>query len=100
MGGSLGKAKLWFVYLDYPFGQEPIEILKTLSEKEGFELKLYPVPLPGRDQARAWTQIRRDKPASVISWILAGGHVVARTEARRVGTERVSKCRYRWAPYP
>ncbi|MBS4045990.1 ABC transporter substrate-binding protein [Ferrovibrio sp.] len=85
MGGNLGKAKIGFIYLDYPFGQEPIEILKTLSEKEGFELKLYPVPLPGSDQASAWTQIRRDKPDYVISWILAGGHVVASKEMKRNG---------------
>ena len=83
MGGDLSKAKIGFIYLDYPFGQEPIEILKTLSEKEGFELELYPVPLPGSDQAGAWSNIRRDKPDYVISWLLAGGHVVASKEMRR-----------------
>ena len=85
LSGDLSNAKIGFIYLDYPFGQEPIEILKTLSEKEGFELKLYPVPLPGNDQASAWTQIRRDKPDYVISWILAGGHVVASKEMKRNG---------------
>ena len=83
MGGDLSKAKIGFIYLDYPFGQEPIEILKTLAEKEGFELELYPVPLPGSDQAGAWSKIRRDKPDYVISWLLAGGHVVASKEMRR-----------------
>ena len=83
MDGDLGDAKIGFVYLDYPFGQEPIEILKTLSEKEGFELELYPVPLPGSDQSGAWSKIRRDKPDYVISWLLAGGHVVASKEMRR-----------------
>jgi branched-chain amino acid transport system substrate-binding protein len=83
MGGDLGDAKIGFLYLDYPFGQEPIEILKTLSEKEGFDLKLYPVPLPGTDQSGAWSNIRRDKPDYVISWLLAGGHVVASKEMRR-----------------
>ena len=83
MGGDLSKAKIGFIYLDYPFGQEPIEILKTLSEREGFELELYPVPLPGSDQAGAWSNIRRDKPDYVISWLLAGGHVVASKEMRR-----------------
>ncbi len=85
LGGKLNGAKIGFIYLDYPFGQEPIEILKTLSKIEGFELKLYPVPLPGSDQASAWTQIRRDKPDYVISWILAGGHVVASKEMKRNG---------------
>ena len=82
-GGDLSGVKVGFMYFDYPFGQEPIEILKTLSEKEGFELLLYPVPLPGSDQAGAWSNIRRDKPDYVISWLLAGGHVVASKEMRR-----------------
>ncbi|WP_026757552.1 ABC transporter substrate-binding protein [Sediminimonas qiaohouensis] len=83
MDGNLEDAKIGFIYLDYPFGQEPIEILKTLSEKEGFELSLYPVPLPGSDQSGAWSKVRRDKPDYVISWLLAGGHVVASKEMRR-----------------
>ncbi|MGF6861231.1 branched-chain amino acid transport system substrate-binding protein [Rhodobacteraceae bacterium MBR-64] len=83
LGGDLSDAKIGFIYLDYPFGQEPIEILKTLSEKEGFELELYPVPLPGTDQSGAWSRIRRDQPDYVISWLLAGGHVVASREMRR-----------------
>jgi branched-chain amino acid transport system substrate-binding protein len=83
MGGDLSDAKIGFIYLDYPFGQEPIEILKTLAEKEGFALELYPVPLPGTDQSGAWSRVRRDKPDYMISWILAGGHVVAAREMRR-----------------
>ena len=83
LGGDLSDAKIGFIYLDYPFGQEPIEILKTLAEKEGFELELYPVSLPGSDQSGAWSKIRRDKPDYVISWLLAGGHVVASKEMRR-----------------
>ncbi|PYC46884.1 branched-chain amino acid ABC transporter substrate-binding protein [Litorivita pollutaquae] len=85
LDGNLSDAKIGFIYLDYPFGQEPIEILKTLAEKEGFELDLYPVPLPGSDQSGAWSKIRRDKPDYVISWLLAGGHVVASKEMRRNG---------------
>lgn len=85
LGGKLTGAKIGFIYLDYPFGQEPIEVLKTLSKAKGFDLKLYPVPLPGSDQASAWTQMRRDKPDYVISWILAGGHVVAFKEMKRNG---------------
>ena len=83
LGGNLENAKIGFIYLDYPFGQEPIEILKAISEKEGFELDLYPVPLPGSDQSGAWSNIRRDNPDYVISWLLAGGHVVASKEMRR-----------------
>ncbi|WP_233491901.1 ABC transporter substrate-binding protein [Nioella nitratireducens] len=85
MGGDLSNATIGFVYLDYPFGQEPIEILRTLAEREGFELVLYPVPLPGSDQASVWSNVRRDRPDYVISWLLAGGHVVAAREMRRNG---------------
>ncbi|EIE50641.1 branched-chain amino acid ABC transporter substrate-binding protein [Salipiger aestuarii] len=83
MGDDLNDATIGFIYFDFPFGQEPIEILKTLSEKEGFDLELYPVPLPGSDQSGAWSRIRRDKPDYVISWMLGGGHVVASKEIAR-----------------
>ncbi len=81
--GDLSNVKVGYIYLDYPFGQEPIEILQTLAEKEGFELLLYPVPLPGSDQSGAWSKMRRDNPDHVISWLLAGGHVVASKEMQR-----------------
>jgi branched-chain amino acid transport system substrate-binding protein len=83
LGGDLSNAKIGFIYFDYPFGQEPIEILKTLSEKEGFQLELYPVPLPGSDQSGAWSRIRRDNPDYVLSWMLGGAHVVASKEMTR-----------------
>lgn len=84
-GGSLKGKKIGFVYLDYPFGQEPISILKTLAAREGFELELFPVPLPGNDQGGVWTQVRRSNPDWMISWLLAGGHVVAAKEMKRNG---------------
>lgn len=83
--GSLKGVKIAFVYVDYPFGQEPIEILKTLAAKEGFELGLFPYPLPGSDQSSAWTQIRRFQPDAIISWSLAKMHVVASREMKRNG---------------
>ena len=83
--GNLRGVKIGFVYLDYPFGQEPIPILQTLAKVEGFELKLYPVPLPGKDQTSVWTQVRRDQPDHIISWLLAGAHVVASKEMKRNG---------------
>jgi branched-chain amino acid transport system substrate-binding protein len=81
--GDLSDVKVGYIYFDYPFGQEPIEILDTLSKKEGFELLLYPVPLPGSDQSGAWSKMRRDKPDHVISWMLGGAHVVASKEMQR-----------------
>jgi len=83
--GSLKGVKIGFLYPDYAFGQEPIPVLKTLAEKEGFDLQLFPNPLPGKDQAAVWTQIRRANPDFVISWNLSAMHVVAAKEARRNG---------------
>lgn len=84
-GGSLKGVKVAFLYVDYPFGQEPIGILKTLAAKEGFDLQLFPYPLPGNDQTSAWTQIRRSNPDWIISWSLASMHVIASREMKRNG---------------
>lgn len=83
--GNLKGAKIGFIYPDYAFGQEPIPVLKTLAAKEGFELQLYPNPLPGKDQAAVWTQIRRGNPDWIISWNLSAMHVVAAKEMKRNG---------------
>ncbi len=83
--GDLKGAKIGFIYPDYAFGQEPIPVLKTLAAKEGFELQLYPNPLPGKDQAAVWTQIRRGNPDWIITWNLSAMHVVAAKEAKRNG---------------
>lgn len=83
--GNLKGVKIGFIYPDYAFGQEPIPILKTLAEKEGFELNLFPNPMPGRDQAAVWTQIRRFNPDWVITWNLSAMHVVAAREMKRNG---------------
>lgn len=83
--GNLKGVKVGFIYPDYAFGQEPIPVLKTLAAKEGFELQLFPNPMPGRDQAAVWTQIRRFNPDWVISWNLSAMHVVAAKEMKRNG---------------
>lgn len=83
--GNLKGVKVAFIYPDYPFGQDSIPLLKTLAAHEGFELGLFPHPLPGNDQAAAWTQIRRFNPDWVISWNLSNMHVVASREMKRNG---------------
>lgn len=83
--GNLKGVKIAFIYPDFPFGQEPIGVLRTLAAKEGFELHLAPHPMPGNDQAAAWTQIRRFNPDWVISWNLSNMHVIASREMKRNG---------------
>jgi len=84
-GGNMKGVKVAFLYIDYAFGQEPIPLLKKLQEIEGFDLKLFPYPLPGNDQASAWSQIRRYKPDWIIHWGFSALHVVASREMKRNG---------------
>jgi branched-chain amino acid transport system substrate-binding protein len=84
-GGNLKGRKITFFYLDYPMGREPHGILKTLAEKEGFDLQLVAYPLPGNDQASAWAQIRRFSPDWIISWTASNNHVTATREMKRNG---------------
>jgi branched-chain amino acid transport system substrate-binding protein len=84
-GGSLEGTKVAFVYIDYAFGQEPIGVLQTVAEREGVDLELYAVPLPGNDQGSVWTQIRRSNPDYIVSWMFSNMHVVASREMRRNG---------------
>jgi branched-chain amino acid transport system substrate-binding protein len=84
-GGSLKGKKIAFLYIDYPFGQEPIPVMKELQKREGFELELFPYPLPGNDQSSAWSQIRRFQPDLIVHWAFSAMHVVAAKEAKRNG---------------
>ncbi len=62
--------KLGLVYLDAPYGKEPIPLLQALAKDYGFELKLYPVPAPEmQNQSALWLSIRRDRP----DWIYLQG---------------------------
>lgn len=85
VGGNVKKTKVAFLYIDYPFGQEPIPVLEALQKKEGFDLKLFPFPLPGNDQTSAWSQIRRYQPDYVVMWGFSAMHVVASKEMKRNG---------------
>ncbi|MEO8296593.1 MAG: ABC transporter substrate-binding protein [Burkholderiales bacterium] len=84
-GGSLKGKKIAFLYIDYPFGQEPIPVLQELQKTEGFDLQMFPYPLPGNDQSAAWSQIRRFQPDLIIHWGFSSMHVVASKEAKRNG---------------
>ncbi len=62
--------KIGLVYLDAPYGKEPIPLLEALAKDYGFELKLYPVPAAEmQNQSSQWLNIRRDKP----DWIYLQG---------------------------
>ncbi len=64
--GGFGKLKgktIGLLYLDHPYGREPIPLLQALAKDYGFHLKLYPVPLSSmQSQSSEWLDIRRDRP--------------------------------------
>lgn len=66
--GSLKGKKIAFLHMDVPGGREPIPILEMLSQKLGFELKTFGVPVPGVEMGAQVTDItRRLRP----DWVLA-----------------------------
>jgi branched-chain amino acid transport system substrate-binding protein len=59
--------------------------MQELQKREGFELQLFPYPLPGSDQSSAWSQMRRFQPDLIVHWAFSAMHVVASKEAKRNG---------------
>jgi branched-chain amino acid transport system substrate-binding protein len=67
---KLKGKKIGLVYLDAPYGKEPIPLLEALAKDYGFELKLYPVPASeAQNQSSLWLNVRRDRP----DWIYMQG---------------------------
>ena len=70
--GGLDKLKgqnFAFIYLDHPYGREPIATLDVLADKFGFTYDKYPVPTGSMtEQKSIWLQIRRSKPEYAIMW--------------------------------
>lgn len=90
--GDLNGKTICFVHIDTPFGKEPLPILETLAEREGYELLSFPYTPPGNDQSAIWPRVRRARPDWVLFWGAAVGQTVALTEAMRNGLpmDRVS----------
>ncbi len=58
-----------FIYLDHPYGREPIPTLDVLAEKFGFTYDKYPVPPASMtEQKSIWLQIRKTRPDYAIMW--------------------------------
>jgi branched-chain amino acid transport system substrate-binding protein len=67
---KLKGKKIGLVYLDAPFGKEPIPLLDALAKDYGFEMKYYPVPASEmQNQSSQWLNVRRDRP----NWIYMQG---------------------------
>ena len=89
-GGAdkLKGKKISLVYLDSPYGKEPIPALEILAKKYGFEFKPIAVPGPGLDQKSQWLGIRQDKPDYVLLWGWGAMNSASISEAAAVAYPR------------
>jgi|SRR5690625_565626 len=83
--GGLDGKKLAFVYIDSPFGREPLPILDGLSERLNFEYRGFPYASPGNEQSSTWSDVRRFRPDHVIIWGAGGAQAVSVRDALRNG---------------
>jgi len=82
-GGNLQGKKVAFLYLDTPFGREPIPVLEALKKVERFDLQTFPFPVPGTDQSAAFAQIRRFAPDWVVLWSFSPLNPISFREMQR-----------------
>jgi branched-chain amino acid transport system substrate-binding protein len=84
-GGNLQGKKVAFLYLDTPFGREPMPVFEALKRIERFEFQSFGIPVPGTDQSAAFTQLRRFQPDWVITWSFSPLHPISFREMQRNG---------------
>lgn len=84
-GGGLEGKKIAHVYIDSPFGREPLPVLEELAERHGFEVRAFAYPSPGNEQSATWSDVRRFQPDFVTLWGAGGGQPVSVREAIRNG---------------
>ena len=84
-GGNLQNKKVAFLYLDTPFGREPVPVFEALKRLERFEFQTYPFPVPGNDQSAAFAQIRRFQPDWIILWSFSPLNPITFREMQRNG---------------
>jgi len=86
--GGLDKLKgkrFGFIYLDHPYGKEPIPTLDAMAAKFGFEYDKYPIaPASMTEQKSTWLQIRKSRPSYVIMWGWGAMNATAIKEAGNV----------------
>jgi branched-chain amino acid transport system substrate-binding protein len=86
LGGSLKGKKIAYIFFDNPAGREPIEVLETIAEKEGFQLKTFAVPPPGVEMGAQVLDIaQRFRADFVIAHLFGGAPSVSIKEFKRVG---------------
>ncbi len=99
LGGldKLKGKKITLVYLDAPFGKEPIPLLQERAKMHGFDLQLLPVTAPGVEQKATWLQVRQSKPDYVFLWGWGVMNSTALKEAQATGYPRDKMYGVWWA---
>lgn len=85
---KLKGLKIANLHLDHPYGRETKPILEAMAKKFGFEVKHFPVSMPGIDQKSIWLNIRRFQPDWVINRNWGVSCTVPLREAARIGFPR------------
>ncbi|MFZ3081250.1 ABC transporter substrate-binding protein [Rhodoferax ferrireducens] len=89
--GGLDKLKgkkITLVYLDSPYGKEPIPLLQERASMLGFQLSTLPVTAPGVDQKATWLQIRQQRPDYILLWGYGIMNPTSLKEAQATGYPR------------
>jgi branched-chain amino acid transport system substrate-binding protein len=86
LGGNLKGKKIAFIFYDNPAGREPIEVLESIAEKEGFQMKTFAVPPPGVEMGAQVLDIaQRFRADFVVAHLFGGAPGVSIKEFKRVG---------------
>jgi branched-chain amino acid transport system substrate-binding protein len=86
LGGSMKGKKIAYLFFDNPAGREPIEVLESIAEKEGFQLRTFAVPPPGVEMGAQVLDIaQRFRADFVIAHLFGGAPGVSIKEFKRVG---------------
>lgn len=87
--GGMDKLKgktVGYIYLDAPYGKEPIPLLDDLAKDFGFKVTKYPVPGDKmQDQSSQWLNVQQDNPDWIIMWGWGAMNPTAVKEAAKVG---------------
>ncbi|HSW19876.1 MAG TPA: ABC transporter substrate-binding protein [Ramlibacter sp.] len=94
---KLKGKKFALVYLDAPYGKEPIPLLQERARMHGFDVSLIPVTAPGVEQKAAWLQVRQSRPDYVLLWGWGVMNSTALKEAQATGYPREKMYGVWWA---
>ena len=95
--GGLDRLKgktIGFIFLESPYGREPLPLLQQFAKDYGFTVKEYSVAgKEMQDQSAQWLSVRRDRPAWMIMW---GWGAMNPTAVKRAAENRIPNGSFHW----